>query len=159
MSWQYIKKKERTSMEPILIRIAKETEINWINSKYQEVEFVKSDFKNEFIVITEYNNIKSGIGRLVALDKNNIELGGIYVFPGFRKLGIAEKIVSFLLDNNPYEQSVIWCLPFENLLSFYSRFGFTKNYGEVPEKILNKYQWCNTNGLYDKKVLLLSKRT
>ena len=144
-------------MESISIRPARENEIDWINSKYKEIGFVDSNFKNEFIVIAEYNNMKSGIGRLVLVDENNIELGGIYVFPDFRKLGIAEKIVNYLCKKNPYKNSTIWCLPFEDLLSFYSKFGFKENNQKIPNKVFEKHKWCNTNGIYEKKVLLLSK--
>lgn len=141
-----------------LIRKADNSEINWINSKYQEVDFKPSNFDNEYIVIAEYDNKKAGLGRLVKIDDENLELGGIYVFKDFRKLGIADKIVSALCHQHQLPQKTIWCLPFEHLQEFYEKFGFIpaeKSTISIPKDIAKKHQWCNTN--YDKNVLLLVK--
>ncbi len=143
-------------MNTILTRKASSNEINWVNSKYTEVSFVKSNFENEFIVIAEVNNQKAGLGRLVIIDDRNIELGGIYVFKEYRKMGVADSIVSFLCTNNPFKDRVVWCLPFENLKEFYSNFGFNESANiKIPNQVASKYKWCNTT--YDKKVLSLSK--
>lgn len=139
----------------IVVRQAEKDELTWVNSKYAEVGFVSSNFKNECIVIAEIENQKAGLGRLVKIDNQNIELGGIYVFYDFRKQGVAENIVSYLCKTNPFENATIWCLPFENLEVFYSKFGFVKNRIIPPIAIAKKLAWCNTT--YDKKVLLLSK--
>jgi N-acetylglutamate synthase-like GNAT family acetyltransferase len=145
-------------MKKIIVKQAERSQMEWINSKYDEVMFVKSNFENEYIVIAKVENENAGLGRLVKIDNENLELGGIYVFPDFRGLGIAEKIVRNLCDKNPFEKLTIWCLPFENLLSFYSKFGF-KNYKEknTPEKVAIKLNWCNSNNKYTKKVILLTK--
>lgn len=143
-------------MNTITTREANKKEIDWINSRYAEVDFITSNFDNEFIVIAEVNEQKAGIGRLVVIDENNIELGGIYVFKEFRKMGVAENIVRFLCDANPFENRIIWCIPFENLKEFYGNFGFSKTKElKIPKEIENKQIWCNKT--YDKKVLLLSK--
>ena len=143
-------------MNNITTRKAEINEIEWINSQYKNVEFVESNFNNEFIVMAEVDNIKAGIGRLVIIDENNIELGGIYVFEQFRKIGVAENIVDTLCNENPFKEKTIWCLPFENLKKFYSDFGFTESdSSNVPKEVLKKHEWCNK--VYDKKVLLLSK--
>jgi len=119
---------------------------------------VKSNIDNEFIVIANVENKNAGLGRLVKIDNKNIELGGIYVFPNFRGLGIAENIVRSLCEKNPFKASMIWCLPFENLLDFYSKFGFEKyTNGKVPEEIMNKLKWCNSGEKYEKEVFLLYK--
>jgi hypothetical protein len=94
---------------------------------------------------------------LVFIDDQNIELGGIYVFEGYRGLKIADLIVSTLLKENPFLNSTIWCLPFQNLKSFYSKFDFKENLDLIPpEKVTQKLNWCNSN--YITKTLLLSKR-
>jgi len=143
-------------MNKITTRKAEKNEIGWINSQYENVGFAESNYDNEFIVITEVNYIKAGIGRLVKIDENNIELGGIYVLEQFRKIGIAENIVDTLCNKNPFKDKMIWCLPFENLKNFYSNFGFTVSLdSNVPKEISRKHEWCNK--VYDKKVLLLSK--
>ena len=145
-------------MKEITVKQAEKNEIEWINSKYAEVDFVKSDFENEFIVIAKADNQNAGIGRLVVIDEKNIELGGIYVFSEFRGNGVAEKIVHYLCANNPFKNSVIWCLPFDNLMEFYSRFGFKEQLkNNVPNEIIEKHKWCNSNEKYGKEVLLLCK--
>ena len=145
-------------MKTVTIIKAKKNEIDWINSKYAEVGFVNSNFHNEFIVIAKVENENAGLGRLVKIDNKNIELGGIYTFPGFRGLGVAENIVSNLCDKNPFEESTIWCLPFENLQGFYSKFGFKKpQKGTIPKRVEEKLKWCNSENKYQKKVMLLNK--
>ena len=49
----------------IKIRKAEKNEINWINLKYKEVNFMASDFDNEFIAIAECDNIPCGLGKLI----------------------------------------------------------------------------------------------
>lgn len=142
-------------MRNIITRKAQINEIEWVNSQYISANFKESDFDNEFIVIAEVENTKAGIGRLVIIDENNIELGGIYVLRDFRKIGVAESIVSTLCKSNPYSQSIVWCLPFENLKKFYAGFGFSNSKSNVPHEMIKKHKWCNK--VYDKKVLLLSK--
>ncbi|SEE10058.1 Acetyltransferase (GNAT) domain-containing protein [Tenacibaculum sp. MAR_2010_89] len=144
-------------MNNILVRKVKETEIDWVNSKYKEINFKLSDYKNELIVIVEVNGEKAGLGRLVYIDENNLELGGIYVFDKYRGIGVADKIVSFLCEANTDKKSVIWCLPFEKLKGFYNKFGFTTNLSLPPKEILKKLEWCNSPENYSEKVLLLSK--
>ncbi|NER12041.1 GNAT family N-acetyltransferase [Leptobacterium flavescens] len=140
----------------IITRKADRSEMDWINSCYREIGFVKSDFDKEFIVISEVDGHKAGLGRVVVIDKANVELGGIYVLEEFRKMGVAESIVTFLCDNNPFADQVVWCLPFEHLKEFYSSFGFAENKGlKAPKEIAEKHLWCND--AYQKKVLLLSK--
>jgi len=139
----------------IQIRKANKQEINWINKKYDEVNFQHSDFNNEIIVLAEVNNKKAGVGRLIKIDKETVELGGIYVFEEFRGTGIASEIVSFLIKNKG-EFNSVYCLPFENLRAFYEKHGFktVSSKAKVPEKITQKHKWCNDT--YDKKVLILS---
>lgn len=145
-------------MHKIEVRAAKQEELDWINSKYKEVNFKISDFENEFIVIAKIKEEKAGLGRLVKIDDENIELGGIYVFPNFRRSGVADAIVSTLCKDNPYRNSTIWCLPFENLVIFYNKFGFEKGKkNKAPTAVLQKLDWCNSGDNYDKKVVLLCK--
>lgn len=146
-------------MKEITITKAERHELDWINSKYKEVDFVASNFDTEFIVIAKIENQNAGLGRLVVIDNENIELGGIYVFSNFRGMKVAESIVDFLCTKNPYKNTIIWCLPFENLLSFYEKFGFKKPINiNIPNEILKKLEWCNGNENYGKKVMLLHKK-
>ncbi len=145
-------------MNEIIIRKAKEIEIEWINTKYAEVDFKKSVFEKELIVIAEYESLNSGLGRIVKIDKENYELGGMYVFQEFRNKGIAEKIVAFLIHSENLEDKNIWCLPFENLENFYAKFGFKmaeKTKIQTPKEITEEHNWCNKT--YEKRVLLMVK--
>ena len=91
----------------LVVRDAKITEIEWINQRYDEVEFVHSVFENEVIAIAEIEGQKAGLGRLV--NKGYLELGGIYVFDSFRGKGIAGEIVEFLLGYVD-SQRTIYCI-------------------------------------------------
>ena len=143
-------------MRKVTVIQAESHQIDWINSKYDEVDFARSNYENEYIVIAKVGNENAGLGRLVKIDTNTIELGGIYAFPNFRGVGVAEHIVQHLCDKNPFGASTIWCLPFENLLNFYSKFGFKISENKkVPEKITKKLEWCNAENKYTKKVILL----
>ncbi len=142
-------------MTNIIIRKSKPFETTWINDTYTEIGFMKSNYRNEYISVAEIENKKCGLGRLVEIDNKNKELGGIYVFPKYRGMGVADAIVNHLLRQEINKR--IWCLPFSNLLKFYQKFGFKEidsaNNG-IPETILSKHSWCNQN--YEKEVLLLA---
>ncbi len=141
-----------------ILRPATADQMEWINAKYEAINFAPSNYANEWIVIAEVQGKKAGLGRLVKIDATNIELGGIYVSPEFRGQGIAEKIVATLLQKNPFSQSTIWCLPFNHLQNFYLKFGFAKNtHQEVPTKVLEKLNWCNAENRYEKEVVSLCK--
>ena len=60
-------------------------------------------------------------------------------------------------NNRKLTGKIIWCLPFEDLKGFYNDFGFDNPKTSFPKEISEKHLWCNTNGGYAKKVLLLSK--
>ncbi|MCL6220408.1 GNAT family N-acetyltransferase [Zunongwangia pacifica] len=147
-------------MKAITIKQAEKNEIDWINTKYEEVDFTKSNDESEYIVIAKIGDENAGLGRLVKINDNHIELGGIYVFPNYRGLGVAENIVRTLCEENPFEASTcMWCLPFENLLGFYAKFGFNNALDTTPpEQVAKKLEWCNSNNRYEKKVLLLCKK-
>lgn len=127
----------------ISVRAAKDTEIQWINQCYDEVDFIHSNFNKEIIAISEIEGSKAGIGRLVRIDSDHFELGGMYVFESFRKHGVASAIVEFLLKNAPSNKT-IYCIPFEHLVPFYKRFGFKHcvDFDIVPKELLEKYLWC-----------------
>jgi N-acetylglutamate synthase-like GNAT family acetyltransferase len=142
----------------ITVRRAEETELKWVNEKYDEVDFVHSNFANELIAIAEVDGKKAGVGRLISVDEHNGELSGMYVFDEFRGLGVSKHIISFLLENKG-QLTTIFCLPFAHLENLYKAFGFercvdTKN---VPKKVSEKFEWCNKH--YEHEVLLLVKGT
>ncbi len=151
------KKKRNNVMKKVTIRRATPSELEWINQKYKAIGFTLSQYKTEYIALAEIENTTCGLGRLVTIDSQNFELGGIYVFDDFRGYGIAQKVVSHLLEV-ALQNKKIWCLPFKNLELFYKKFGFVNekiDHSEIPDKIYKKYIWCNQN--YTEDVLLLSK--
>ncbi len=138
----------------VSIRTANRSEMDWINERYDEVEFVHSHFDKETIAIAEIDGKKAGIGRLVIIDANHLELGGMYVFEEFRNRGIAGKIVAFLLKHALSFQTV-YCIPFEHLVPFYKRYGFTpcSDLNAVPVELREKVLWCKTK--YPQQTALL----
>ncbi|GAA4277781.1 GNAT family N-acetyltransferase [Aquimarina mytili] len=146
-------------MKKITIRKAIPEELEWVNEKYKAIGFTSSNYNTEYIALAEIKNTKCGLGRVVVIDAQNVELGGIYVFDEFQGLGIAQKIIHHLLENT-IQNKKIWCLPFKNLEHFYKKFGFFDekiDHSKIPNKIYEKYAWCNQNQNYKEEVLLLSK--
>jgi N-acetylglutamate synthase-like GNAT family acetyltransferase len=107
------------------VRIAREDELAWANQRWAEIDFVTSSPGRDLIVIAELDGTPAGLGRLVRLANGEVELGGIVVFPEFRRRGVAEAIVTELVARIPAGVRA-YCLPFEHLESFYARFGFAR---------------------------------
>lgn len=132
-------------------------EFNWANKRYDEVGFVHSSPDRDLVIVARVNGQVAGLGRLVKISYDVAELGGIYVFPDFRSLGIAHSLVKNLLV---YGKSFkrIYCLPFSHLQNIYQSHGFlpvAKKEG-VPKEILDKCDWCNKK--YAGKITLLLER-
>ncbi|NNM44220.1 MAG: GNAT family N-acetyltransferase [Chlamydiae bacterium] len=142
----------------IHIRPAKKSEIDWVNTCYDEVEFVHSIFENEVIAVAELERQRAGLGRLVRVNDATLELGGIYVFSPFRKKGVAKEIVQFLLHQVKPTQTV-YCLPFGHLISLYTSFGFAPcaSPQEAPKEITKKLQWCKKKYPCDTLLLQMKK--
>jgi N-acetylglutamate synthase-like GNAT family acetyltransferase len=140
----------------IQIRTAQNSEIDWINQCYDQVEFVHSIFEKEIIAIAEVDGQKAGLGRLVSVGKDSYELGGMLVFEPFRGKGIAGEIVKFLLGQAPLNCK-IYCIPFQHLVPFYEKHGFApcSEIDQVPEEIVKKFYWCG--GKYSNPTSLLKK--
>jgi N-acetylglutamate synthase-like GNAT family acetyltransferase len=138
----------------ISLRLATAVDLKAINERYAEIDFVAS-YKDELIVLASIGDKIVGQGRVVSIDSNSGELGGIYVFPDNEGLGIARKVVDFLIKNSDF--STLYCLPFTELEGFYGSMGFTpvKDIVQVPKAVTEKHEWCNSN--YDKAVLLLER--
>lgn len=140
------------------LKKAKHSDLEWVNARYDEVHFVHSNLEKEAVIIAEWDGQQAGLGRLVQVDESSAEMGGIYVLPEFRKQGIASAIVQALVEEgSPF--AIIYCLPFGELKEYYGRFGFRdlteEEWGEVPQKLREKYDWAQEN--YEKEVLLLCR--
>jgi len=140
----------------IQLRLVQKSEIAWVNTCYDQVEFMHSSFDNEIISVAEFDGQRAGLGRLVKIDEKHLELGGMYVFEPFRKKGIAKEMVKFLL-NYVKPSQIVYCIPFEHLLSFYKECGFTTclHFESVPKKILDKLRWCQEKYIHPTVLLVL----
>ncbi|MBY0597642.1 GNAT family N-acetyltransferase [Bacillus bingmayongensis] len=138
------------------IKFASLEDLEWINSQYKTVGFVPSDLKKDKVAIVTYNGEYAGLGRLVQIDENTIEMGGIYILPKYRGNKLAGDLVSFLVQEaKQSDASHVYCIPFEELATFYKKYGYKEvnvNQETVPPTILTKYTWCLQE--YDKNVLL-----
>ncbi|MCM3737858.1 GNAT family N-acetyltransferase [Bacillus cytotoxicus] len=138
------------------IEKAKLDDLQWINSQYEKANFVSSHLENEEIAIAYFNSQKAGLGRLVKIDENNFEMGGIYTLEDYRGKKIADNIVAFLINEAQNLQiQNVYCIPFEHLKPFYSKHGFQEvvDLAAVPKQIMDKYTWCLEQ--YDRKTLLM----
>lgn len=138
------------------IEKAKPNDLQWVNSQYEKANFVPSHLENEEIAIAYVNGQKAGLGRLVKIDENNFEMGGIYTLEDYRGKKIADSIVAFLIkESRKLQIQNVYCIPFEHLKPFYSKHGFQEvvDLASVPKQITNKYNWCL--GQYDIKTLLM----
>ncbi|HDR7339622.1 TPA: GNAT family N-acetyltransferase, partial [Bacillus anthracis] len=134
------------------IQLATSNDLEWINNQYDSIGFVRSDLNRDMVAIITYDNMYAGVGRLVQIDKDTIEMGGIFILPKFRGLQLAGELVSFLVETaKKLQVQHVYCLPFEELENFYKKYGYTEvdTMKEVVHPIiLEKYNWCL--GHYDK---------
>ncbi len=136
----------------IFVRAVKSNELDWANQQYHSIDFVPTDSCDRQF-IAEIESQRVGLGRLVHITDQIWELGGIYVLPEWRGRSVAREIVKYLLQQAGNVH--LYCLPFTNLGRFYQEMGFVNcfNSSRIPEKIKQKYQWCQKT--YSQGVLLL----
>ncbi|MBX7219505.1 MAG: GNAT family N-acetyltransferase [Blastocatellia bacterium] len=142
--------------ETITLREAYPHELDWINQCYGVVDFVPSDFSREFIAVAEVSGVRAGLGRLVEADENTVELGGMLVFEPFRRLGLAQRLIHFLLGQAANRE--VYCIPFMYLCDLYRKAGFESCHEleGVPLVVREKLEWCQNH--YPQKVSLLTYR-
>jgi hypothetical protein len=136
----------------ITVRKAAASELAWANARYAEVDFVPSTH-DDLLMIAEIDAAPAGMGRIVPLGDNKGELGGMLVFPQYRNLGVARRIVESLQAST--DCRTLYCLPFSELDAFYCSLDFAPlaDTTGVPQVVLDKHRWCNEH--YDKPVSLL----
>ncbi|WP_258168259.1 hypothetical protein [Paenibacillus sp. AR247] len=61
------------------IRIATKNELQWVNEQYQKIGFVPSNLENEKIAIVTHKDEFAGVKRIVYLNAEEAEIGGIYI--------------------------------------------------------------------------------
>lgn len=136
---------------------ATKSEMSWVNAVYEEIQFLPSDFNNEYIVIAEVNGEKAGLGRLIQIN-DALELGGMYVKDNYRGNGIAQKIVEHLLAQAP-KGKLVYCIPFAHLVNFYKSFGFldAEVTNATPQEIKHKIGYCSQTYKADTLLLQMVK--
>ncbi|MDX5421540.1 MAG: GNAT family N-acetyltransferase [Hymenobacteraceae bacterium] len=140
----------------IQIRRALPEEMAWVNGQYEKVQFQPSKYEQEIILIAEVGGAKAGLGRLVRVNEQVLELGGMYVADAYRGMGLARKLVGELATQA--QNKTLYCLPFEHLQGFYMSCGFVpvQEIDAVPEKVREKWVWCNRT--YAQRTLLLVQK-
>lgn len=116
-------------------------DLPWANARYAEIDFQPSG-PRDLVAVARVDGERAGLGRLVPVDAQAGELGGIYVLPPFRGRQVARAVVSFLLAQSPYRR--LYCLPFAHLESFYRGFGFAPPAAQdaLPPAVAEKLAWC-----------------
>jgi len=129
-------------------------ELAWANERYAEIGFLPSP-ATDFIAVVHLGDTRAALGRVSQVTATTGELGGIYVFPEFRGLGIANRLVEYLVHECRLE--TLFCLPFESLRNVYAKEGFRLQSidATVPAKVISKLEWCNSH--YSERVLLMSR--
>jgi GNAT superfamily N-acetyltransferase len=136
----------------ITIRATRPDELDWVNQRYAEIDFVPSTL-DDLIAIAEVDGVRAGLGRIVTVGQHG-ELGGMYVLEPYQGLGLARRLVEWLTEQRGHLP--LWCLPFSELKDMYGSFGFLPSGGEdAPAAVLKKHRWCNEH--YPKPVLLLQR--
>ena len=115
----------RNMLTDITYEVAKTKDFSAINKLYDKVGFVHSHPNKDIVIIGKNNDEIIALGRIVRIDADNAELGGMYVKDKWRGYGIANLVVSRLLEISK-DYQFIFCLPFQRLLNFYMKFGFIK---------------------------------
>ncbi|RIJ34232.1 GNAT family N-acetyltransferase [Pontibacter oryzae] len=140
-----------------LIRLATPQDMPWINAQYRTVQFQESELHHEIILLATNGGQPAGMGRLVKVSDEVLELGGMFVCEPYRGSGLARKLVKALLEKAG--PKTIYCLPFAHLRAFYESCGFepVADHASVPGKVLEKWTWCNQT--YPDKTLLLTQQT
>ncbi|HEY0139858.1 MAG TPA: GNAT family N-acetyltransferase [Thermoanaerobaculia bacterium] len=132
------------------LRVALPDEEAWLNARYAEVGFQRSDLSRDLQIIAELDGERAGTGRLVPLGENAVELGGMLVLDRFRGRGVAKKIIEELLRHANGRE--VYCIPFTDLEPIYAAAGFARS-ATGPEQAMAKIKWCNRT--YERGVVLL----
>ena len=128
----------------IRIRRSRPDELDWVNGCYSAIGFALSDAVHDVILIAEVDGQRAGMGRLVTIEANVMELGGIYVLEPFRRFGVAGDLVEHLIELAG--KARLYCIPFTHLAPFYESSGFspvTKRDPAPPKSVIEKVKWCN----------------
>jgi GNAT superfamily N-acetyltransferase len=140
----------------LTFRTAGANDLHWINERYREVAFLPSK-GSDLVVVATVDGEDAAVGRLVPIEDDVAELGGILVFEAYRGRGIAPRLIGELISRSKVTR--LYCIPFTKLNSLYAGCGFAVQdveAGSVPGEIREKYDWCRRE--YAEPVTLMAKR-
>jgi GNAT superfamily N-acetyltransferase len=139
---------------PVEIRDLRDDERAWADAQYRAIQFAVAPAP-AVALVAERDGARVGLGRLVALSADVLELGGIWTDDAARGSGIARTMVTTLLIRATQLGSPgpLWCIPFAHLGAFYRSFGFTDRAAPWPAAIAAKVAECIAHQLPEIVVL------
>jgi GNAT superfamily N-acetyltransferase len=142
---------------PITIRDLHDDERAWANAQYQTLRFAATPPEAVALVaeVARIGDARVGLGRLVALAPEVLELGGIWTDEAARGRGVARAVVVALLARveRLAHEAPVWCVPFAHLAAFYQSFGFALRAPPWPPVIAAKVAACVRHALPEVVVL------
>jgi GNAT superfamily N-acetyltransferase len=137
---------------PLTLRKAASADLDWVRAQYATANFVPHA-DTHFQLVAELDGATAGLGRLVPAGAEAVELGGMYVLPGFRGQGLGTAIVAALLAEAAGRR--VYCIPFARLTGLYESLGFRiiDEERDLPPEIAAKLTFCR--GHYAERVCLM----
>ena len=144
-------------MGAITIRDLRDDERGWANAQYRAIQFATTP-PEAVALVAEVGGDRIGLGRLVPLAPDVLELGGIWTDDAMRGRGIARAMVTALLARVELAAPgrELWCIPFVHLSAFYESFGFALRARPWPAAIAAKVDDCVAHALPAVRVLARS---
>lgn len=139
------------------IRPCRPSELAEVNARYERIDFQPSHPDYVQLVVDCGGAISGlgGLGRLVPIAPELLELGGIWVAEHLRGDGVARALVNALIEAAGKKD--LACIPFSRLALFYGSCGFaTWDPAEAPELIRKKLAYCERT--YAEPVSLMLRR-
>ena len=102
------------------VRPAGPADRDFIARTYASIQFARTPADD--VLVAEHEGERVGLGRLVPVDEDTVELGGIWTDERHRRLGVAAMVVRALLERAGGRR--VYCIPFRPLAGYYKRFGF-----------------------------------
>jgi len=135
------------------VRPAGPADRDFIARTYASIEFEETPADD--VLVAEHEGQRVGLGRLVPVGDDAVELGGIWTDERHRRLGVAALVVRALLERAAGRR--VYCIPFRPLAGYYKRFGFIDAAVDetVPRAIAEKV--AGTDRRFPQGVALLMK--
>lgn len=125
-----------------------------INRLYAAIDFQPSS-DGTIQLVADSGGSLVGLGRLVPVTADLLELGGIWVAEHLRGDGTARALVGALIA--AAADKPLACIPFAKLELFYASFGFSPwDRADAPLPIREKLEFCERT--YDEPVSLMLRR-